>query len=266
MNIFTLSNYKDFFKAYIEENNFKGIMTRIAEDCGCDRTYLSQVLNGKAELTTDHIIQFSEIRQLSEAESEYLLTLLLKDRSANLQVKRRLVQKIEKIQKEQLELSKKVTDNEKISQITDQQKNKYYSLSSFSAIHILTSIEQFQSIENISQKMNIPPDTTQEILSELLNMGLIKKEKGRYIHNWKNIYLTNDDPWLTQHHLNWRLKAVERTHVKQDVHYTDVFSVSTEDVIKIRENILGFISRHRKMVSDSGAEKAYAICCDFFEI
>ena len=72
-------------------------------------------------------------------------------------------------------------------------------------------------------------------------------------------------PWPV-HHLHWRLKAVERALFVEDVHYTNVFSLSEKDVEKLRRDIIQLIESQRKQVQASGTEVAYAFCCDFFAI
>src|SRR5690242_7160650 len=99
MNVFNYGGYKEFLKDYIKQNASRGIISQVAENCGCDRTYISQVLNGKADLTPDHIMQLCEGLGLGEEESGYLLLLLLKDRSASAKAKKNLDAKLARLKR-----------------------------------------------------------------------------------------------------------------------------------------------------------------------
>src|SRR5437868_10119834 len=127
MNIFTHNTYKEFFRSYIAANQQKGIISQVAAACGCDRTYLSQVLNAKAELTPDHLVQFTDGMGFSDTESRYLLLLLLRDRSSSPAARRSFQQRLDKLKQHELELSKNILDKEKPGQIKEEMRTLYYS-------------------------------------------------------------------------------------------------------------------------------------------
>lgn len=266
MTIFKHKTYKDFFRSYLKENHYKGSVSKVAEACGCDRTYLAQVLNGKADLTVDHVISFSENMGLNQIDSEFLLTLLLHDRSASITVKKTLKLKIETIKKEAEVLSQNIAKNSKTSGVSDQFRTSYYSSWLYAAVHILTSIPEFQTVNAISDKLQTEHSIIQNILKDLAEAGLISKTKDKYVHSSSDIYLPIEHPQNYSHHLNWRIKAVERTMKKEDVHYTNIYSVSKHDVENIRDDILKLIEQQRTKVSASGTDELCVFCCDFFKI
>ncbi len=266
MNAFQVKSYKDYFKQYINLNDRKGIITQVAKYCGCDRTYFSQMLNGKIELTPDHLIQFCDSASLNAQESEYLLLLLLRDRSANLLVKNKLQGQIDKIRKNFLELSNQVVSKEQLRQTNAGDKNQYYSNWYFTAIHILSSIEEYQKLEAMCIKLQLPHKLVANTLNQLIEMGLVKKNGENYQHNGGNLFLDRNEPQITNHHLNWRIRAVNRSQISEDIHYTDVFSISKSDIDVLKKNILDMIDVNRKTVRQSGTEDCYAICIDFFNV
>lgn len=264
MNTFAFTTYKEFLHGYIEENKQKGLVSQMAEACGCDRTYLSQVLNGKAELTPDHLINFSDHIGLSENESRYILLVLLRDRSSSLNAKKSLQTKIDKLKHEVQVLSQKIAKNENPSEIKEEQRTLYYSNWLYGAIHILVSIPAYQTVPAIATKLQITPAIAMKMLKDLVDMKVVTKEKDKYIHAGSDVYIPHDKPQIHSHHFNWRMRAVERTMIKEDIHYTNIFSISKKDVEKIREQIVKLIEDQRKSVRASGTEVAYAFCCDFF--
>lgn len=103
-----------------------------------------------------------------------------------------------------------------------------------------------------------------QVLRDLIEMGLVKNDKGRFQHNGGDIYLTRQSPQISAHHLSWRMKAVERCYEKDDIHYSLVFSVSETDVEQLRMQIVDLIETQRKQIQGSGSEVACAFCIDFF--
>lgn len=266
MDAFAYTSYKDFLKSFIEKNASRGFISQIAQACGCDRTYISQVLNGKAHFTPDHIIQFCEHFRIPKAESEYLLLLLLRDRSALLGAKKSLEERIKEIRSDGIALSSKVATKEKTKEISEEMRTLYYSSWIYSAIHILTSIPEFQVPAAIAQKLQLSLSGVHEVLRSLVEMSLVKKEKGRFLHSGGDIYLRRTNPQSFSHHLSWRMRAVERAFEKDDIHYTVAFSVSKGDVELLRSQMIELIERQRKIVRSSGTEVACAFCIDFFKL
>ena len=105
-----------------------------------------------------------------------------------------------------------------------------------------------------------------QMLRELVKMKVIRRDKDRYYHQSSDIYLPSYSPHSTAQHLGWRMRAVERSLLKEDIHYTNVFSVSKSDVENLRDLMVQTIEKQRKLVRESGMEAAAAFCCDFFVI
>jgi uncharacterized protein (TIGR02147 family) len=266
MNIFIFNTYKEFLRAYIEEHKQKGLISRLANDCGCDRTYLSQVLNGKADLTPDHMTQMCDRLGFGEVDSRYLLLLLLRDRSSSPTARKSFALKLETLKRQNAVLTKKILSREKPAGVTEKMRTLYYSSWLYGAVHILTSVPEYQTVYALSQKLQVSPHAMTKLLKELLEMGVVKREGERYLHQGADIYLPRNSPQSHAHHLNWRLRAVERAMLAEDVHYTVSFSVSREDVDKLRDQVLKLIEEQRKVVRESGTEVAVTFCCDFYEI
>lgn len=266
MNVFSHNTYKQFLKAVIAHHDARGIISQIATICGCDRTYISQVLNGKADLTPDHIIQFSEHFGLDEIESNYLLLLLLRDRSASAKARKSLEARLKTLKTEALTLSNKISSTESTYDIPEELRTLYYSNWMYGAVHILTSIADYQTPAAIAQKIHTPVTTVNQVLKDLEAMRLVRGEKGRFVHLGGDVYLPRQSSQISAHHLGWRMKAVERSLEKDDVHYTLAFSVSANDVEKLRTQIVDLIESQRRLVRDSGAEVACAFCVDFFAL
>lgn len=265
MNVFVFKTYKMFLADYLKKNKHKGLVSKIAEVCGCDRTYISQVLNGKAELLPDHMVRLTEYLGLTELESDYLINLLLKDRATSIAAKNIFEAKLKKIKDLEGDLSQQIKNKKDAEEIiSEEDKTLYYSNWLFSAIHILTSIENFQTVDSISKKMNCSETMVLQILKSLVDMSLVSKVKDKYVHSGKSMYLKRDASQIYSLHLQPRLESVKRSYEKNDLHFTNIFSVSKEDVDKIRGQIMNLIEEQRSAVHASGSQTACVFCCDFF--
>lgn len=267
MDIFTYQNYKTFLRDYIKKNKHKGLISQIALICGCDRTYISQVLKGKADLIPDHMVKLTNYLNYSETESEYLLYLLLKDRSSTLVSKNIFEAKVKKVRELGTEISNRVK-NKKDSEaiISETHKTAYYANFLIPIVHTLTSIENFQSVESISKKLRLPENEVFQILNLLEEMRLVIRVKDKIIHSGKNLFLERSAPQILSLHLQPRLEAVKRSQNKDEIHYTNMFAISKDDLEKIKSQIFQLIEEQRKSVHESGAQIACVFCCDFFVV
>lgn len=267
MNVFTYQNYKTFLKDFIKRNKHKGLISQIAEVCGCDRTYISQILKGKADLLPDHMIRLTHFLNLNESESDYLLHLLLKDRANSLSSKNLFETKLANARENASEISKRVKskkDSEEI--ISEEHKTLYYSNLLIPVIHTLTSIENFQTIESISKKLHCTETFVIQTLNLLEDMKLIHRSKDKFIHSGKNIYLKRDAAHIYSLHLQSRLEAVKRSFNKEDIHFTNIFTIAKEDLEVVKSQIIKLIEDQRNTVHASGSQVACVFCCDFYSV
>ena len=108
LNIFEYGDYKSFLRDYISAQETRGAVAELAKGAGCDRTYLSQALNGKVHLTTDHVINFGETMGMSETEKNFFLHLLLHDRAGQPSARSVLKRKLEKISQDSQMMAKRI--------------------------------------------------------------------------------------------------------------------------------------------------------------
>lgn len=264
MNIFHYKHYKELLSDYIKNNNHRGLITQLAQICGCDRTYISQVLNGKADLLPDHIVKMCEHWDLDEKESEYFLYLLLKDRATTLASQKIFETKLKKLRDDALELTQKIQNKKDFDEVEEKYKTLYYSNWLYPLVHTLTSIDDFQSVESLAKKTGVVEGQIILILKTLQEMNLVIKKNNKYIHSGRNIYLTRDSAQIYSLHLQARLESVRRSYEKKDVHFTNIFAVSENDVDLLRDQILNLIEQHRNSVHASGSEVVGVFVCDFF--
>ena len=123
----------------------------------------------------------------------------------------------------------------------------FYSQWYFSAIRLLTATGEYRSPEAIAEKLDLPVPTVAHALEFLLAVNLLKESSGRYEVGETRTYVGNNSPWVSQHHLNWRLKATQQlTHIANDeLVFTNPITVSKKDFQKLRDELVRFIEAFR---------------------
>lgn len=263
MNLFEYSSYKTYLHELVANTDFK--VSSLAEMAGCNRSYFSQMLNGKAQLTTDHIVNLGEGLEFSELEKEYFITLGLMERSSLIETKAILEKKLNHIRQKSLVLSKKIKSEANSFELTDEMKGEYYSSWLYGQIHILTSIEDFQTVETLAAKLNIKANLVKKILNRLREMQLVIKKDLRYIHQSKNLHIPHQSPHNVVNHLNWRMRAIQKVYEENGIHYTATFSIAKKDIAVLKSQLLEFIKKQRETIGKSGSEEVYCFNCDLFE-
>ena len=97
-------------------------------------------------------------------------------------------------------------------------------------------------------------------------MQLVNYNAGKYTHSGESLHLSRLSPQTHANHLNWRMKAIERSMKPEDVHYTDVFSISKKDLARIKNLVFECIEGQRKIIPDSLEEEVGVFCCDVFTL
>lgn len=267
MNIYACDSYKEVLKTWLEAHNGKGKISYLASLCGCERSYLSQVLHGKADLTTDHMIQFCQATGLSENEERFCLLLLMHDRSSSRPVRESLRKKINRLKTEYNSVSNQLSESKSPqNRIDESQKDLYYSNHLYSAVHILTSSPRLQTAAALSEELSVPRPLIEKTLHELAQMKLVFQTGDRFKHAAGDIFTLRDDPRTGLHHWNWRRVALEGSNRADEIHYTDVFTVDQKDIEKIRDLCLRLIKAQGDVVGRSGTEAGAVLCLDFFPI
>lgn len=256
--------YKEFLQEYIKTFKKVGITAELAKAAGCDRTYFSQMLNSKVQLTPDHAYGLCEYFEFNEDQEEYFLLLVLKDRASSPAFAKRLEKKIAMLQEKKLNLSHQLKG--RADKLPMQQMALYYSDWLYGAVHILTAVSEYQTPSAMAEKLNLKPAIIQRILKDLLSMNLVKAEGSRFVHSGKNIHVPDDSPFNRQNHFNWRMKAMSHIHEREGVHYSSTFAISKSDYPALKKQLLSFIDEQRKKISNSGSEETFCFCSDLFKL
>jgi hypothetical protein len=74
---------------------------------------------------------------------------------------------------------------------------------------------------------------------------------------------------ISRHHSNWRMRAIEALdrNLASDIHLSTLLSISKQDVVKIKEQVLKSINQTRGLARESvPEEELYCFAVDFFKV
>lgn len=263
MNIYEYFSYKAFLIDLINKEKFK--VSQLSEMAECNRSYFSQMLNGKAQLTTDHLINLSEHLSLNHDEKEFFINLGLLERASLGSTRELLEAKLDKMRQKSLVLSRKIKTEGKSFELTEEMKSDYYSNWFYGQVHIMTSIEQYQTVYALSERLKIKQSAIKKILNQLLEMRLVTKSGNKYFHQSQNLHIPQSSSHNFVNHTNWRMRALQNIPNEAGIHYTCTFAISKKSVPGLKSKLLEYIKEQREDIGKSGAEEVYCFNCDLFE-
>ena len=264
MSIFSTDSYREVVLNWVKDQPH-GVLSRMAEALQCQNSHLSRVLNGHLHFVLDQAYAMSEFLNLGSDETDYFMSLVEFERSANPRYKTKLVQKMKSLKRRQENLSERF-QLERIGEI--QKEAVYYSSWMYSAIHILTTIPAYQEEGAISERLSLSLPLVRSVLSQLEQFGLVKKAGAKWKTTSEFIHLPKASPMNSVQNGNWRSRAVLKSqdYGADDLHYTVVQSLSRKDFEVVKQLFLDVLSKYKKVADPSKEEELACLCLDFFKV
>lgn len=263
-SVFQHSDYRVFLRSRMEAE--WGSLTRMAEAARCQRSHLSRVVHGNGHLTPDQAFDLAEFWGLSEAETEYFLLLVEEARAGSPGLRRRLGAKLSEMRRRQEDLSSRLQQT--APALATEGQARYYATWLPSALHMLVSIPSFQEVASIARRLCVPEGAVKKSLEELEAAGLVRREGTRWKIASGAVHLPRTSPFVSQHHGNWRQRAVLNTQqgAEDGLHYTVVQSVSLEDYLRIKALLLEAIDRYAAVAGPSKEQELICFSLDLFRV
>lgn len=268
LNPFEFKSYKTYLRKLVDQAENRGMLSRLSEAAGCQRPYLSKVLQDDSEvqLTPDHMYGICEYLGLSEAEGNYLKLLLEAERASSPAYRQSLEKRIAQAKNQHLNLKNQL-GKDQLNNTADPF-SFYYSYWLYSALHIAVSIPGLQTISKLANKFSIPEAMIESHLLTLEKAGLVKKTKERWSWLAGDLHLSKESFWILPHHMNWRNQAVQNAalRLQDSTHYSVVQSLSAADYEVLRLKIVEWVKHFQKVSSPSSPEELVCFNLDFFKI
>jgi uncharacterized protein (TIGR02147 family) len=264
-DFFTYNHYRDILHDHFADDSKSwGAVTRWSEAIACQRSHLSRVMSGQKDLSAEQALATCEFLKLTEAETEFFLLLVERERAGTKAYRDRILAKVRKIKAEREDLARRI-NQDRIG--VQEQELLYYSAWYWSALHIAVNIPELQTVESLSQKFQLPPALVESCLNKLEEFGLIAKDRNRWKFASASVYLPKTSPLAALHHQSWRQRAVldAQTTLTQNLHFTMVQSISRADFDKIKARLLSVIDEYAATAGPSEPEMLISFVCDFYE-
>lgn len=264
MDVYKYKDYRKLLKDHIQMEG-RGSHGRMAETARCQSSYLSQVLSGSSQLTSEQAYAIATSWGLDEEGVDYVTGLVQLDRSATQEYRHYWQKKLDAIANHKEQLSERITTGRTL---TAEEQAKYYATWFYPAIHTLASIPQFRTVTSLATRLNLPRETVARAANELDGMGLISLN-GETITSIEHSIHSRSSGLMVSHHNVWRNIANQRLQDKPpgtNYHYTALYGLSETDATKLKDLIAEFIRKTRDIVAPSKEETAVCLAVDLFEI
>lgn len=265
MDVFKYNNYRIFLIEWLllEKKQHRLNASILATKIHVHPTFISQVLKGSKDLSSEQWISICELMNLTEIETDYLHFLLLMNRSGTKEAKTFYKKKVDEILAKRLRLQVRMKDYKELS---DQDRAVFYSSWIYSAIQLYCACGEGQTLDELAKKFGVSKNKVEEVTGFLCAIGLCTIEKGRYQIGSQHIHVPAGSPFVIRHHSNWRLRAInslENTSA-EELNLTAPMSISKKDFQIIREKIVKLIQESVEVAKASKAEDLAALTIDFF--
>lgn len=266
MDVFKFNCYKKFVNKHIQSlpQNGRGEYGRIANSLNISSVMVSQVFKGDKELSNENAFLLTEYLGLKKLESQYFLLLVQFARAGHFKLKEHIQEELEAVKKHASDLSKNVSHQ---AILTEEQKNKFYSDWSYSAVRLIQDIKPFQK-EELVKILRIELSEVEKIISFLIETGLLKKSKGNLQLGPTSTHLSKDSNQIKMHHSNWRINSLNTINQmdSSEIMYTAPMAVSKKTYENLHKNIFKLINQLVDEAQESEAEGLYYLNIDLRKI
>lgn len=267
MEALNIENYRHFIRFYLAKRSprGRGEIGKLAKFIRVHSTFVSQVLAGTKDFNIEQSYAISEYLQLTKIEKKFFLLLVQKNRAGTKEVKNYFMNEIEELKSSILTVSKHLN---KHSILTEEDGAIFYSTWLYSAIRLFCSIGPGKKLEEICQQFHLGRKKTLNYMGFLERTGLILIQNERYKLGEIHTHLSGESPFIIKHHMNWRLKALQRhDNIRaEEMAFTAPMSLSKKDFLKIREKLLTSIKEIIEVAKESEAEDVAFLNIDWFWI
>jgi uncharacterized protein (TIGR02147 family) len=261
LEIFNCHTHTEFLENLFNDKKAeRGLLSRISEALGVHPSYLSRAIKGENNLTPDQGFALGQWLGLEELEKEYLLTLIQRDRAASYKFKENLKAKLDSIRERKNDLGRDF----KSQVVPNQAEATYYTSWLYSAIHILMTINEYNSIAKMAKALRVNEVEIETGLKILEEMGLAQQKNSKWILTNKKVFISNSNALAQCYHSNWsdRLNSILSVYDSKNIRYTGVHSVSHDDWEKLKQMIRDFLRSLNPVIEPSKEETLIAIRID----
>lgn len=264
-NVFEYNDYLSYFRAQLESSGQRGRKGLLAQSIQVQPTYISQILQGKADLSLEQAELANSFFNHNSSESNYFLLLVQKERAGTKRLKEYFQNQIDEIKKSRLVIVERLGRHHGID---EKERNWYYSSWCPSALHISVTIPELRTVDDLTKFHGLSKEKVIQIMDRLEKIGLVFKDGVNYLPGPSQMRLEKNSNHIIQHHNNWRIRALQslETETIEELHYSGVVSLSKKDIARIKNILLDTLQSCISVVKDSTEEELYCLNFDFYNL
>ncbi len=264
MEIFQFSNYRDVIKVWIESQSTRGPRNQLAQAAKCSPSWITRVLNGSVQMTSDQVYGISTVMHLDEGQTDYLLLLVENERTSSLEYKRRIERKIQEAKKKWADLNSSLKEESTLSR---EDNIIYYSSWIPSIVHVACMIKPL-TLSEIAKLTRLSEPTIAKVLSELKEMRLVNVQGVRWASTGRSVHLPAEGRMANLAHIHWRSRTIQALSEveKAGLHYSAVHCLAKKDIEIIQAALKKAILGARKTIENSPSETLAIFCLDWFPV
>jgi uncharacterized protein (TIGR02147 family) len=272
MNIYKYSDYREVIEQLIKEGkkiNSKFTYAKLADVIRVQGTYLSRVLKGKAEVSSDQMYLLCEYFNLNKDEFDFMFLLLEHSRCALQARKKTLHKQIVEIQK--LHISTKANLKAKIVEPESNTNLVQYYLDPYSIlVHAALIIEKYrQRPQLIAPIFNISNEHLQNILNNMEKLELIRKQPDPlgYQVLQDHLQLSSESFLVNSHQQALKqLSNLQTAKLNRNQKFSFATTVTIDEKTKnlIQEEFMKFLKSVEPLVRQAPSEKILQMNFDLF--
>lgn len=266
MTVFEYKNYHKFLQDWFENMPKRGYgqAAKLAQAMEVNPAIITQVFKGEKDFTQEQASDFCDYVGFTDLESDYFLLMVQLARASSRGLKHKLERQINEV------LSKTKDAKERLpnahAELSEEAKSIFYSQWYFSGIRMLTSIKEFQTIEAIAEKTQLPRATVKRVVDFLLLQNLCIEKNDKILMGPQSTHISKNSPLVSRHHINWRLRACEQVEANRsdELFFTSPLSIATSDIAKVQSILHESIDKIFAVVNPSKEEEVACLNIDWF--
>jgi uncharacterized protein (TIGR02147 family) len=269
VNIFKYLDYREFINDLVKERKIVDrtmSFQRLASLLRVQKSYLSQVLRGTANLNQDQLFLLISYFQFGEKEAHYLRLLLEYERTGLKERKDELKRSLHASQ----EAHRRSEQHIEYQSLDAEQSHvrEYYLDSLNQLLHVCLSIERYRVDPTLlARDLGVPAQRIFQVLDKLESLHIIRRSEGGIEVLVKGLHLAKE----AKEFLNWnqqmRLMAMQRNQYFQSgksYAFSVLFSADEETRCRIHEQFLEFLQKTQQKVKKAASNHVYQLNFELF--
>jgi hypothetical protein len=269
MNVFQYDQYRELLREVLlaKKAQFGRTFTfaRMAEACRLRHTYLSTVLKGEGDLSSDQVFDAAQFLGLADDEYEYLRLIHEHERSVSKPRRRQLAAAIERARAQGLKTEAYV-DASPLPSAATPATLEFYLDPNAQFLHMFLTVKRFLDDPDKARRMlGLDLATYAEAMQRCERAGLIRVN-GRKVEILKDsVHLPANSPLYPPYRATMRQKAVDFMQTRgADRHYSFsvLYSASDDTRRKIQSRFLEFVDWAQQVTQGTEPTDVYQMNFD----